>query len=80
MIGMLGQLPVKRDAVRHPPKRFLNRSLKNFRIFSRVDSGFASWGVGVKVGDGICVTVGGGVIVGVWVAVGARVAVGRDSR
>ena len=77
---MLDQLSVKCDAVRHPPRRFLNRSLKNFRIFSRVDSGFASWGVGVKVGDGICVTVGGGVIVGVWVAVGAMVGVGGDLR
>jgi len=80
MIEGLNQLPVKRDAVLHPPKMFLNRSSKNFWIFSNVDPGAFSWGMGVELG--ITVTVGGGVNVAVYVALGTVVGVdvGGDSR
>ena len=83
MIGFLDQLSVTYEALLYPPKRFLNRSSKNFQICSNTGWGCISvCGMGAGVGDGMSVTVGEGVIVAVCVAVGAivGVAVGKSLR
>ena len=76
MIGVLNQLSVKREAVLHPPNRFL----KNSWIESQNEGGLVGCGTGVDVGIAVSVTVGAGVKVDVAGSVSVTVGVGRLSR